>query len=110
MKFLLFLLLTAPLWGLSNAVTISTTTEVSASQVHRVPRWFAQGEIAGNPQPFVSNVAAAEWQVDVKNRWPDGSVRYALIHFKAGIPANGSIVVDFRNSANACHLGNQATC
>ena len=110
MKLILLTILTLPLWGLSNAVTISTTDEVSASQVHRVPRWFAQGEIAGYPQPFVSNVAAASWQADVKNRWADGSVRYAIIHFPAAIAANGNIVVDFRNSSNACHLGNQATC
>jgi hypothetical protein len=110
MKLLLLTLLALPLWSLSNAVTISTTNEVPASQAHRVPRWFAQGEIVNYPQPFVSNAAASAWQVDVKNRWPDGSVRYAIIHFQAAIPALSSIVVDFRDSANACHLGNQATC
>jgi hypothetical protein len=110
MKLLALILLCFPAWALSNAVTIHATTEVPSGQVHRVARWFAHGEIAGYPQPFVSNVAATEWQVDVKNRWPDGTVRYAIIHFPAAIPTSGSIVVDFRNSANACHLGNQANC
>lgn len=110
MRLILAFLLTIPVWALSNSVTISTETEVSATQVHRVPRWFAQGEIASYPQPFVANAAAAAWQVDVKNRWPDGTVRFAIVHFQAAIPANGSITVDFRNSANACHLGNAATC
>jgi hypothetical protein len=110
MRFLALVLLTLPLWGLSNAVTITATSEVPAWQVHRVPRWFAKGEIGGYPQPFVANVAAAEWQADVKNRWADGSVRYALVHFTSAIAASGSITVDFRNSADACHLGNQATC
>lgn len=110
MRLLALILAALPLWGLSNAVTIQATNEVSASQVHRRARWFAQGEIANYPQPFVANVAPATWQAEVKNRWPDGSVRFAIISFPSFVAAASSVVVDFRNSTNACHLGNQATC
>jgi hypothetical protein len=111
MKILALLLLAMPAYALSNAVTIhSAGAEVPASQVHRVPRWFAQGEITGQPRPFVGGIAAGAWQADVKNRWPDGSVQYAIISFPAAIPAAGSVTVEFRDSPDACHLGNQAVC
>jgi len=110
MKALALLLLTVPAWGLSNAVTIQTASAAPATQVHRVPRWFAEGEIAGHPRPFVNNLPAASWQAEVKNRWADGSVRFAIVSFQAGVPAGGSITVDFRNSPDACHLGGSPTC
>lgn len=110
MRGLLLLALALPGWALSNAVTIHATTAVPAAQIHKVPRYFAKGEVAGFPRPHVDGVAAAAWQADVKNRWPDGSVRFAVIHFQAAVAENGSIVVDFRSSNNACHLGSQAVC
>lgn len=111
MKLALLALLALPAWALSNAVTIhSQAEEVPSTQVHRIPRWFARGEITGYPRPFVGGVAAAAWQADVKNRWDDGSVRFAIVSFPAGIGAGASIVVDFRNSPDACHAGSQAAC
>jgi hypothetical protein len=110
MRHFILVLLTLPAWGLSNAVTLNPSAEVPSTQVHRVPRWFAQGEIQNYPQPYLANTAAASWQAVVKNRWPDGSVRYALVSFPAPISSGSSVVVDFRNSTSACHLGNEATC
>lgn len=110
MRILALAMMALPVWGLSNAVTIQAASEVSAAQVHRVPRWFARGEIANYPRPFVAGGAPAAWQAEVKNRWPDGSVRFAIMSFPAPIGAGLSVVVDFRDSVNACHLGNQATC
>lgn len=111
MKTWILFLLSLPAWALSNAVTIhAPAEEVPATQVHRVPRWFARGEIAGYPKPFVGGSAAATWQADVKNRWPGGSVQYAIISFPAAISAAGSITVDFRDTADACHLGDYSTC
>src|SRR5713226_4427246 len=34
-------------------------------------------------------------QVDVKNRWADGSIRHALASFRASLPPKGGIHVDF---------------
>jgi hypothetical protein len=100
-----------PAYALSNAVTIHAPAEAApAAQVHRVPRWFAKGEITGQPRPFVGGSAAAAWQADVKNRWDDGSAQYAIISFPAAIAAAGSITVDFRDSQDACHLGGKAVC
>lgn len=111
MRLILLALLAFPAWALSNAVTIHAQAgEVPASQVHRIPRWFARGEIAGYPRPFIGGSGAAAWQADVKNRWPDGSVRFAIISFPAGIGAGASIVVEFRDSQDACHLGSRTTC
>lgn len=111
MRGLWLILAAAPALALSNAVTIHAPAEaVPPAQVHRVPRWFAKGEIAGQPKPFVGGGAAALWQADVKNRWDDGSVQYAIISFAAAIPAAGNILVDFRDSSDACHLGGKAVC
>ncbi|MBE7543854.1 MAG: hypothetical protein HS123_15980 [Solibacteraceae bacterium] len=110
MRGLMLLALALPGWALSNAVTVHATTAVPAAQIHKVPRYFAKGEVAGFPRPHVDGVAAAAWQADVKNRWPDGSVRFAVIHFQAAVAENGSIVVDFRGTTDACHLGSQAVC
>jgi len=34
-------------------------------------------------------------QVDVKNRWADGSIGHALVSFRATLPPKGGIHVDF---------------
>src|SRR5208337_3063151 len=40
------------------------------------------------------------------NRWPDGSVKFAVISFIApNFNANGSLVVTFQNSATGAHTG-----
>jgi len=104
MKLLWFFLFCANLFGLDNAVRISSKT--GSSQPGRpfsLARWFAKDEICNWPQPFVDGAPSAQWQADRVNRWPAteacpaGSVQFAVISFRADIPSSGAVTVDFRN-------------
>lgn len=93
----------------SNSVTI---TDLSGSQSGRpftISRFFAQSEIRNYAQPRVGGVAISAWQCDVMNRWPDGSLKHALISFRATVPSNGSVTVDFVNNTADSSSGNPLT-
>jgi hypothetical protein len=62
-------------------------------------RIFKRGEIGQCPQPVVSGYPVASFQADVKNRWPDGSVKFAVVSFTANLAARDSIEVGFRSVA-----------
>jgi hypothetical protein len=59
-------------------------------------RSFAAGEIPHCPQAVVAN-EPIETQCDVKTRWPDSSVRHAILSFFVDLPADGSTRVEFRD-------------
>jgi hypothetical protein len=73
-------------------------------------RVFAQGEFAQCLQPVVGGTAIANYQVDVKNRWPgDNSVKIAAVTFLApNITAGGSLLVTFQPAAS-CNNGGYLT-
>lgn len=75
-----------------------------ASQQNRpvsVARAFAQGEIANFAQASI-NGSAVPTQCDVKNRWPDGSLKFAIVSFVVPeAKAGATIVVSFSNQAAA---------
>jgi hypothetical protein len=96
---ILFLIAACGALGLDNGVRVYNDT--AAEQTRRpfsISRWFAQGEITQYPQAFVDGTAATT-QADVKVRWPDGSVRHAIVSFRATVPPSSSAYVDFRNQA-----------
>jgi len=59
---------------------------------------------------MMNGVAPAAWQDDVKTRWPDGSLRHALVSFRATVPSGGAITVNFVNNANPCSSGSKSAC
>ncbi len=66
-------------------------------------RVFKQGEIANYPQPSISGQSVVTWQADVKNRWPDTSVKFAVISYIQPTMASAtSYTVTLSNSANTC--------
>lgn len=69
-----------------------------------VSRSFVRGEIARCPQAVV-DAKPLETQCDVKTRWPDGSVRHALVTFVASLPGKRSIRIDFRDQAPPASAG-----
>lgn len=101
MKFLAWILFPVSFCWASNAVFL--TDRSGADQVNRsitLPRYFAEGEIAGFAQPRINGQPAPYWQSDVKTRWPDGSVRFALVSLELTIPKCSNdpcppVVVDF---------------
>jgi hypothetical protein len=70
-----------------------------------IPRPFVQGEIPNFAQASI-NGAPVLTQCDVKNRWPDGSLKFAIVSFIVPtIPANGSVVVSFSNQTSSNSTG-----
>ncbi|HKW98490.1 MAG TPA: hypothetical protein VJN43_12210 [Bryobacteraceae bacterium] len=68
-------------------------------------RVFRQGDIPACPQPVVGTTPLTNYQADVKNRWPDGSVKFAIISFTQTLGANGSVGVTFQNSSSCNNSG-----
>ncbi|HEY2547601.1 MAG TPA: Ig-like domain-containing protein [Candidatus Acidoferrum sp.] len=87
-------------------VTISDAS--GSGQTNRaisISRAFVQGEIANFAQASVAGTAVLT-QCDVKNRWPDGSLKFAIVSFVIpSIPANGSAVVSFANQTTGNNTG-----
>jgi len=81
----------------SNGVSLS-----GAAQTNRfvsVPRFFKQGDIPQFAQAVV-NGSGILTQCDVKNRWPDGSLKFAIISFVLPSVATSGTQVTFQNQAS----------
>jgi Bacterial Ig domain len=93
-----------PLVG--DEITISDTS--GSGQTNRpvsIARPFVQGEIANFAQANINGTALLT-QCDVKNRWPDNSLKFAIVSFVVPtIPANGSVVVTFSNQSSGNNTG-----
>lgn len=88
-----------------NGITIRNLT--SSAQNNRpftISRVFVQGEIPNYPRARVGGTAVLT-QADVRSRWPDGSVKHAMVSFTASIPANGTISVDFIDQPSGNNTG-----
>ena len=99
--FLIVILLIAnPLSTLAaDAANTITITNKSGSIRTNYPlqfgRPFVQREILNYPQVKINGLPART-QADVKNRWPDGSVKFAVIAaIIPSLPANGNVVLTF---------------
>lgn len=102
-----------PLFGLDNSIVIHEATGAAqTSRPFTVMMLFIEGEFPDGtfPKPRINGSVPAAWQVDVKSRWPDGSVLSAFVSFRVDLGANGQAKVDFVADANACHIGGQAAC
>jgi hypothetical protein len=101
----------APPNGPSDTVTIFEVDGLT--QTNRpitFGRIFKQGEIAECPQPIVAGSALSIYQADVKNRWSDGSVKFAVISFVQTLAPNSSTEITFESVPSCNNSGylNQA--
>ncbi len=113
MKTFLGMLLSLPLFAISNSIVIHEASgSAQSSRPFTALMLFVEGEFPSGtyPKPRINGSVPSAWQADVKSRWPDGSVLSAFVSFPVNLSANGQVTVDFVPDANACHLGNQATC
>ncbi len=94
-----------------NSISIGTLGVVRPARPFTISRLFRQGEILNFAQPRLDGIPIAVWQCDVMNRWPDGSLKHALISFSsipgtvdfvehsagssAGPPLNSAQMLDF---------------
>jgi len=76
-----------------NFVTIYSN-DTKTSQPYTISRVFARGEFPRYVQASIKG-SAVQTQCNVKNRWPDGSVKHALLSFWAVVPSSSGLRVDF---------------
>ncbi len=84
----------------SNTVTISDKSgNAQTNYPVQIGRPFKQGEIKDYPAVSVGGKAVFT-QADVKNRWADGSVKFAILSFiLPSLPANSSVILTFSNQS-----------
>ncbi|HEY3910671.1 MAG TPA: hypothetical protein VGM07_12380 [Stellaceae bacterium] len=98
-------------WGVAIAaaqttvVNSITITNQSGAAISNYPfqfgRPFIAGAIADQPQVLIDG-APVPTQADVKNRYADGSVAFAVVAVVIpAIPASGSLTLTFQNQASA---------
>ncbi len=78
-----------------------TVTDTSGTTQTNYPlqfaRPFVEGEIADFPQVLIDGTPVTT-QADIKQRWPDGSVKHSILSVLVpSIPANGSVTLTFQN-------------
>src|SRR5882672_5690735 len=103
-----FNLLTNMAGAASPANTIAVYEKSGSAQTNRpvsVARAFRQGDIPNCAQAVIGG-ASVLTQCDVKNRWPDGSLKFAIVSFVApSLSANGSVQVTFVNQSTCNNTG-----
>jgi hypothetical protein len=83
---------------IADKLTISEQAGVTTTNYPvQIGRPFVQGEIPNYPQALLNGTPVAT-QADVKQRWPDGSVKHAILAFLIpNFPARSSVTVTFQN-------------
>ncbi|HEY1757189.1 MAG TPA: hypothetical protein VGG72_17580 [Bryobacteraceae bacterium] len=88
---------------LNPADTIVITDKSGINQINypeQIGRPFVDGEISNYPMAILNGSTPLFTQADVKNRYPDGSVKFAILSFLLpSLPANGSVTIAFGNQA-----------
>jgi hypothetical protein len=112
LKQLVLLLALSGLVLADNHVMVSSLSgSTQTARPMTISRVFAQGEFPSGtyPQPSLGGSPITPYQVDVKNTWPDGSVKHALISFFLTVPVSGA-VVSFVQTSYPCSSGNLVAC
>ncbi|MGC2110627.1 MAG: hypothetical protein WA655_13980 [Candidatus Korobacteraceae bacterium] len=86
----------------NNGITISGHSQ--DNRFVSVPRFFKQGDIPNFAQAVV-NGAPLPTQCDTKNRWPDGSLKFAIISFIVPKVTSHGPEVNFRNQPTGNNEG-----
>ena len=95
-----------PRADIGNGITI---TEVGGVTTQNYPiqigRPFVQGEIPNFPQAVIDG-APVLTQADVKVRWPDGSVKHAILNFFIPtLRSRSQVLITFRNQTSGNNEG-----
>lgn len=98
-------LLCAPCFGAASRIITDHSGVTQTNQPYTYGQVFDEGEIATCPKPKLDGVAATTWQADVRNRWEDGSVRFAIISVNATVNANSSVTVTYQANASCNNTG-----
>jgi uncharacterized membrane protein len=91
--------------GGGNGIVVSSTS--GSPQTNRfvsIGRFFKQGDIPHFAQAVVGGTAILT-QCDVKNRWPDGSLKFGIISFIVPSVATGGTQVTFQDQGTGNNTG-----
>jgi hypothetical protein len=86
--------------GVTNSITMTNASgAIQKNYPYQFGRPFIDGAIADQPRVLI-NGRPVTTQADVKNRYPDGSVEFAVIAVVIpAIPASGSLTLTFQNQS-----------
>lgn len=86
----------------ANTATVTETDGVTTTNYPvQIARPFVKGEIPNFPTVFIDGQAVPT-QADVKVRWPDGSVKHAVLSFLIpSFQANSTVTLTFGNQSSA---------
>lgn len=95
-----------PVANVDNSITITEVDGVNlTNHCMQIGRPFIEGEIADYPQVLVNGTPILT-QANVKTRWPDGSVKHAILNFIIpSIPNHSTTTLTFQNQTNGHHTG-----
>lgn len=98
---LYYLSAAVPARAASNIVTITEKAGVSTTNYPiQIGRPFVQGEMFGCPQ-VILNGAPVATQADIKNRWPDNSIKFVILSFLIPqLNANATVNVTFQDQSS----------
>ncbi len=90
----------------TNTLSIfDTSGSTQINQPISISRPFRKGDIPNFAQVKINGTAVLT-QCDVKNRWADGSLKYAIVSFIIpSLPSNGSVTVEFVNQSTGNNTG-----
>ena len=103
---LILTLLCQLVFAQSNTITIREKAGVTTKQYPiQIGRAFVQGEIPNFPRAMLGSTALTT-QADVKTRWPDGSVKHAVLTFYLPtLNANSTVTISFANQTSGNNTG-----
>lgn len=100
------LLVTFGQTNISNSIIVREKAGVTTRNYPiQIGRPFVQGTIKNFPQAVLNGIAL-KTQADVKSRWPDGSVKHAVLSFYLPtLSANGTVTITFANQTSGNNTG-----
>jgi len=84
----------------ANTMSLSLPTGTATNYPYQFGRVFKQGVIANFPQVLIDGVAQTT-QADVKNRWPDGSVKFAVLSLVVPSLSTSAKTLTFQNQVSS---------
>ncbi len=99
------LTVTSSMGGSGNSITVSDLSgQGQTNRFVSVGRVFKQSDIAHFAQAVVGKTPILT-QCDVKNRWPDGSLKFAIVSFILPSVSTGGTVVNFQDQTTGNNTG-----
>ena len=91
-----------------TATIRDTSGTAQTNRAISIPRAFVQGEIPNFALASIGGTAVLT-QCDAKNRWPDGSLKFAVVSLVIpSLPANGTVTLAFSNQSTGNNTGGLA--